>query len=102
MGLRKRFLKSKPVCKVTFELPADNAGTAGAIHLVGEFNDWNTAVTPLSRLKNGQHKVTIDLATGRDYQFRYLVDDTSWINDPEADGYVPSGFPGIDNSVVSC
>ncbi|MEF1190562.1 isoamylase early set domain-containing protein, partial [Vibrio parahaemolyticus] len=32
-------------------------------------------------------------------QFRYLLDEVEWENDPQADAYVPNGF-GSDNSVV--
>lgn len=100
MSLQKRFLKSKPVCKVTFKLPTQVAGEAGAVCLVGEFNGWHTAATPMRKLKSGDFTVTLDLETGREYQFRYLIDGDRWENDEAADGYVPSAYPGVDNSVV--
>ena len=40
MAISKKFLKSKPVCKVTFELEGVEAETVVA---VGDFNNWNTA-----------------------------------------------------------
>jgi 1,4-alpha-glucan branching enzyme len=100
MSLQKRFLKSKPVCKVTFKLPKQVAGEAGAVCLVGEFNGWDTAATPMKKLKSGDFTVTLDLETGREYQFRYLIDGDRWQNDEAADRYVPSAYPGVDNSVV--
>jgi hypothetical protein len=42
----------------------------------------------------------IDLQAGREYQFRYLIDDTRWENDPKADRYAKSPFGDSDNSVV--
>jgi hypothetical protein len=39
------------------------------------------------------------LEPGHDYQFRYLVDGETWLNDPAADKYVPNPF-GSENSVV--
>jgi hypothetical protein len=33
-------------------------------------------------------------------QFRYLLDQSSWQNDGNADAYVPSGVSADDNSVV--
>jgi 1,4-alpha-glucan branching enzyme len=100
MSLQKRFLKSRPVCKVTFKLPKQVAGEAGAVALAGEFNGWDTAATPMKKLKSGDFTVTLDLETGREYQFRYLIDGDRWENDEAADGYVTSPYPGVDNSVV--
>jgi 1,4-alpha-glucan branching enzyme len=100
MSLKKKYLKSKPICKVTFELPKQITGEAEVVHLAGEFNDWSTSLTPLAKKKAGHFNVTLDLETGRDYEFRYLIDGYTWENDEEADCYVPSGFPGVENSVV--
>ena len=46
MAITKKFLKSKPVCKVTFALSETEAKTA---EVVGDFNDWGaTAFAPVS------------------------------------------------------
>lgn len=101
MPLKKKYLKTKPVCKVTFNLPKDAAGDAKAIFLVGEFNNWNTKSLPMKPLKSGGHTITVDLESGKDYQYRYLTDKGAWINDPEADRYEFSAFAGGDNCVVT-
>ena len=101
MTLKKRFLKTKPVCKVTFRLPRKMAQNAEHVHLVGEFNQWNILATPMNKLKNGEFTVTLDLETGREYQFRYLIDQFYWENDDRADKYVPTPFGDCDNSVVA-
>lgn len=100
MSVRKRYLKTRPVGKVTFRLTATEAPAAEHVALVGEFNSWDPGATPMKRLQNGEFTVTLDLETGREYQFRYLVEDQTWANDGEADGYHPSGFPDAENSVV--
>lgn len=100
MGLQKRYLKSRQVSKVTFRLPRAAAPEASQVALVGEFNDWSTSTTLMTRLKNGEFKVTVDLEPGREYEYRYLIEDMIWENDWEADGYRPSGIPGTENSVV--
>jgi 1,4-alpha-glucan branching enzyme len=100
MSIKKRFLKSKPVCKVTFRLPKKAAGRAETVHLVGDFNNWETSATPMKKLKSGAFSTTLDLEVGREYQFRYLIDETDWENDGEADKYVPSSYPDVENSVV--
>jgi len=102
MSLKKQYLKSKPVCKVTFSVEEEAASGAGKIELLGDFNDWNEKeAILLKKFKNGSFKVTIDLPIGKDYQFKYLVDGTKWENDWEADSYVASGVSAEDNSVVT-
>ena len=100
MSLKKQFLKSRPICKVTFRLPREAAKAAKIVHVVGEFNNWDVYATPMKFLKNGSFTVTIDLEQGREYQFRYLIDETSWENDWDADKYLPSHFGNCENSVV--
>lgn len=100
MSLKKQFLKSKPICKVTFRLPAEAAETAEKVVLVGDFNEWNTEEgVEMKQLKNGSFKTTINLETGKAYQFRYLIDGETWENDWEADEYISTPY-GTDNSVV--
>ena len=101
MSLKKQYLKTKPVCKVTFRLSPEEVSDAAHVHIVAEFNNWSTRQTPMKKLKDGAFTLTLDLETGRDYEFRYLVDDQTWINEAAADNYVPSGFSGSDNAVVS-
>lgn len=101
MSLKKQFLKSKSVCKVTFRVPATAAKDANSITIVGDFNNWDIYATPMKKLKDGSFSAVVELETGRDYQFRYLLDETSWENDWEADRYVPSPYGNAENSVVA-
>lgn len=101
MALKKKFLKSKPRCKVTFTLSKEQAKDAGKVAVVGEFNNWEPSASPLRRQKDGAFSATLDLETGREYQFRYLIDGEIWISDPEADRYAFSPFGDCDNSVVT-
>lgn len=100
MALTKKYLKSRPVSKVTFRLPQDVAADANHASIVGEFNDWNPHATTMQKLKSGEFKVTLDLEVGREYQYRYLLDGRTWTNDESADRYVPAGLPDTHNSVV--
>jgi 1,4-alpha-glucan branching enzyme len=100
--LKKRYLKSRKVSKVSFELPKaewpEDVKVESA-YLVGEFNDWEPTATPLKRGKGGTFRATLELEPGREYQFRYLVNGEHWCNDWQADAYVPGGL-GEDNCVV--
>lgn len=95
--LKKKLLKSKPVCKVTFELPGDVK--ADGAYLVGDFNAWDETAIPMKKLKDGRLTVTVDLAKNTEYQFRYKLTDGRWDNDWKADAYTTNPYGG-DNSVV--
>jgi 1,4-alpha-glucan branching enzyme len=94
--LKKDVLSKNKAIKVTFythRLPE-----AQRVYLVGDFNDWDEAAHPMSKLKDGRFKLALNLEPGHEYQFRYLVDG-EWHNEWEADKYTPNPFSG-DNSVV--
>ena len=100
MSLKKQYLKSKPVCKVTFRLSANEAHAAKSAKLVGDFNAWDESTQPMKKLKNGDFTQTVTLEKDNEYQFRYLLDDGRWENDWAADAYSPSAVSFEDNSVV--
>jgi len=100
MSIRKQFLKGKPVCKVTFKIPEAVGDGAENAYVVGQFNDWSTSATPMKRMKNGTFTATVELETGRPYQFRYLLGQSDWENDPEADAYLSTHFGDSQNSVI--
>ena len=100
MGLKKQFLKSKPVCKVTFSLPKEAVTGAKEVKVLGEFNDWDWTKGVPMKTKNGSYTAVVELPAGKSYQFRYKADNNVWENDWAADNYVPSPFDGVDNSVV--
>jgi 1,4-alpha-glucan branching enzyme len=101
MGPKKQYLKSRPACKVTFRLPQQAAPEAREVSLVGDFNGWSAEATPMKRLKAGDFTATMELAKGREYRFRYLIEGGRWENDWQADRYEPNAFGGED-SVISC
>ncbi len=100
MSLKKQYLKSKPVCKVTFRIPKDTVSDAHNVCIVGDFNNWSTNNTPMKNLKNGDFTATLELRPGQEYQFRYLIDNRRWENDREADKYIFNNYANCENSVV--
>jgi 1,4-alpha-glucan branching enzyme len=100
MSIKKQYLKSKPMCKVTFRIPEEAANSAKKANIVGDFNNWNLKSSSMKKLKNGSFTATINLEPGKEYQFRYLLDATNWENDSDADKYVPTPFGDSDNSVI--
>lgn len=97
MAIKKQYLKSKPVCKVTFTVPAEEAKK---VVVAGNWNEWNAKAEPLKKLKNGTFKTTIDLESGNSYEFRYIVDG-QWINEEQADAYAWSDYASAENSVLN-
>ena len=96
MGISKQFLKTKPVCKVTFTVPAQDAKK---VSVVDDFNNWNPKENELKRLKNGSFKGTFDIPKENSYEFRYLIDG-NYQNEAEADGFQWNEYAGTENAVL--
>ncbi len=95
--LSKSYTKTGNFCRVTFKL-APEVETE-AVHLVGDFNDWDTSSHPMKKLKDGGFSLTVSLPADKTYRFRYLLDGERWENDWAADAYVPNEY-GSDDSLV--
>jgi 1,4-alpha-glucan branching enzyme len=96
MSIKKQFVKTKPVCKVTFSVEAKEANTAS---VVGDFNNWNLEEGTLSKLKNGTFKGVFDMPKDASYEFKYVIDG-NFVNEPEADAFQWNEFAGTENSVL--
>ncbi|RRR74580.1 MAG: hypothetical protein EI684_06710 [Candidatus Viridilinea halotolerans] len=53
---------------------------ADSIFLVGDFNEWNTRATPMSRGEQ-YWEATLILKPGGTYYYAYLVDGTDWCSE---------------------
>ena len=94
--LKRQLLKTK--CKVTFRLSGKKL-KADSINVLGDFNEWDPKATPMEKLKTGDFKITLDLEKDQQIQFRYIIDQKDWYNDPDADDFVINEFGG-HNCVV--
>ncbi len=99
MSIKKQYLKSKPVCKVTFKISEDSVKQANSVHILGDFNNWKLT-HPMKKLKNGSFTQTIDFEKGKEYQFRYLANQKNWFNENETDKSVKTQFGDSENSVI--
>ena len=96
--IKKQFVKSRNVTKVTFELPADV--DADAAFLIADFTGWQPVA--FDQLKSGKWKLVQEVEPESAYQFRYkVVQDggEAYLNDPEADAYVAND-KGTENAVL--
>ncbi|MEJ7810625.1 MAG: isoamylase early set domain-containing protein [Gemmatimonadaceae bacterium] len=76
------------------------APAAISVAVVGDFNDWDPAGTPLQRTRaNGVWAITLPLAPGR-YQYTFVIDGTRWMPDPQAPRALENDF-GRPNSVLT-
>ena len=96
-GIEKKFLKNRPVCRVTFTLPRAAAPDAEVVCVMGEFNHWSRDANPMKRQKNNDFSVSLELEKGRSYRFRYLIDGRRFENDWAADRYEPNPYGGEDS-----
>lgn len=76
----------------------NNSG-AHRVAVVGDFNRWNPASTPMTRSPDGQlWSVTVPVAPGR-HTYGYMVDDTLLVLDPRSPKARDPDL-GVDASVV--
>ena len=82
--ISKRFFKTKNEVEITFEVEASQDSTSVA--LVADFLDWQPQ--PMKRVaKSNIYKFKTRLPKDGVFQFRYLLNEQQWVNDPDADGY---------------
>lgn len=98
--LKKRYARDGASCTVTFVIQPEQGGDVGTAFIVGDFNNWSKTATPMKKTKDGGFEVGVKLETGREFHFRYFLDDSRWDNDWHADKYAQSPFRDADNSVV--
>lgn len=96
MAIKKQFVKTKPVCKVTFSVASKDANQAS---VVGDFNNWSLEDGALNKLKNGMFKGVFDVNKDAAYEFKYVIDGV-FVNEPEADSFRWNEFAGNENSVL--
>ncbi|NNE30437.1 MAG: DUF4332 domain-containing protein [Saprospiraceae bacterium] len=100
MSLKKQFSKTKGTCKVTFSLPKEALQGGKKVVLIGDFNEWSVEKGIKMRAGKANYTTSLDLNPAHEYEFRYLVDQETWVNDWAADDYRFSPEFGVDNSVV--
>ena len=94
--LIKKFFKTKDEAEITFEFTRDDVTS---VSLCGDFSDWQPVSMKFNK-KEKSFRTKIRLPKGENFHFRYLINESEWENDYEADAYLPNGF-GTDNSVVT-
>jgi len=92
----KTYYKTKDYCKVKFSFKIDNAET---VQIRGLNSDWQRSVI-MTRKKDGSFTADVTLPKDSKHQFKYLVNEREWLNEPEADLQEPNEFGGSNSVLV--
>jgi hypothetical protein len=87
----------KGKARITFTVDPQVGAQVAAV--CGDWNGWSPGADVMRPDGEGGFSLTVELAVGRAYRFRYLLDGHRWENDWAADAYKPNDF-GADDSVV--
>jgi hypothetical protein len=90
--ITKTYFKTKDYCKVKFSFVPEQAET---VEVLGLNEDWDNGVI-LKKKKDGTFAGEVSLPKGSQHQFKYLINETDWVNDEEADGVVLNEFGGLN------
>ena len=93
--VQKTYYKTKDYCKVKFTFNTENADS---IQILGLNNDWKHSIE-MSKKKDGSFSADVNLPKESKHEFKYLVNETLWLNEPEADA-VPNEFGGSNSLIV--
>jgi len=92
----KTYYKTKDYCKVKFSFKIDSAET---VQIRGLNSDWQKFVM-MSRKKDGTFTADVTLPKDSRHQFKYLVNEKEWLNEPQADFHEPNEFGGSNSVIV--
>ena len=93
--IQKTYFKTRDYCKVKFILNIEHAET---VEVLGLNSDWQNSIV-LSKKKDGTFSGEVSLPKNIKQEFKYLVNKTEWINEPDAGIQQPNEFGG-NNSVL--
>jgi hypothetical protein len=94
--VQKTYFKTKDYCKVKFSFKPENAET---VEILGLNSDWEHSVV-MSRKKDGTFTSEVSLPKNSQHEFLYRVNESEWVNEPEADSQSSNGFGGVNSVIV--
>lgn len=93
--VQKTYYKTKDYCKVKFSFKVEDAET---VEILGLNSDWQHSVI-MSKKKDGTFSADVNLPKDSRHEFKYRVNESVWLNEPEADSEEPNIYGGT-NSVI--
>jgi len=94
--VQKTYFKTKDYCKVKFSFKVENAET---VEILGLNSDWENSIV-MSKKKDGTFTSEVSLPKNTQHEFKYRVNETEWVNEPEADSLSVNEFGGHNSVIV--
>lgn len=94
--VQKTYFKTKDYCKVKFSFKVEDAKT---VEILGLNSDWENSIL-MSKKKDGSFSADVNLPKETRHEFKYLVNETIWLNEPEADSEAPNVYGGSNSVIV--
>jgi len=94
--VQKTYYKTKDYCKVKFSFNVENAET---VEILGLNSDWEKSII-MSKKKDGSFSADVNLPKESRHEFKYLVNETEWLNEPAADTQEPNVYGGANSVIV--
>jgi serine protease AprX len=73
---------------------------AREVALVGSFNDWQTKEGEMVQIRPGLWEAVLDVSARGTHRYKFLIDRSRWIHDPENPLRTEDGFGGF-NSLIT-
>ncbi len=71
---------------------------AEQVEVVGLNGDWEKGIT-LNKKKDGSFAAEVNLPKNSRHEFKYRLNNSEWVNEPQGDGEVLNVF-GTSNSLI--
>lgn len=94
--IQKTYFKTKDYCKVKFSFKPEAAET---VEILGLNSDWENAII-MSKKKDGTFSSDVSLPKDSQHEFKYRINNTEWINEPEADSERANIYGGTNSVIV--
>jgi hypothetical protein len=76
------------------------APDADSVMVAGDWNNWDSESQRLAKTGRGDEwSIELELESGKEYRYQFVIDGERWINDPSARMQVEDGFGGV-NSIL--
>jgi 1,4-alpha-glucan branching enzyme len=93
--IQKTLYKMKDYAKVKFLV---DFVAAEQVEVVGLNGDWENGIT-LNKKKDGSFAAEVNLPKNSRHEFKYRLNNSEWVNEPQGDGEVLNVF-GTSNSLI--
>jgi len=74
--------------------------SAREVALIGSFNDWRSKDAEMVQIRPGLWEVSLDALPLGIHRYKYLIDGSRWIHDPENPLRIEDGFGGFHSLIT--